>query len=113
MGLYLAGWGVALIVCGLSAAINVREYASHSHCFLRTGPALSAIYIPFIILFLFMVVMFLLVRCAISNLDLSHGGHLSEGNDLHHRYFHIIVFNCIFLRQINCLLSLKEILNYC
>lgn len=79
MGLYLVGWGVALIVCGLSAAINVREYASHSHCFLRTGPALSALYVPFAILFLFMVVFFLLVRCAISNLDLSHGGHLSEG----------------------------------
>ncbi|XP_050304221.1 adhesion G protein-coupled receptor A3 [Anthonomus grandis grandis] len=79
MGLYLVGWGVALIVCGLSAAINIREYASHSHCFLRTGPALSAIYVPFTILFLFMIVFFLLIRCAISNLDLSHGGHLSEG----------------------------------
>ncbi|XP_019760183.2 adhesion G protein-coupled receptor A3 isoform X2 [Dendroctonus ponderosae] len=79
MGLYLVGWGVALIVCGLSAAINVREYASHSHCFLRTGPALSALYLPFMILCIFLIVFFLLIRCAISNLDLSHGGHLSEG----------------------------------
>ncbi|XP_066141971.1 adhesion G protein-coupled receptor A3 isoform X1 [Euwallacea fornicatus] len=82
MGLYLVGWGVGLIVCGLSAAINVREYGSYSHCFLRTGPALSAVYVPFAILFIFMVVLFLLVRCSISSLDLSHGGHLSEDSIL-------------------------------
>ncbi|CAG9766682.1 unnamed protein product [Ceutorhynchus assimilis] len=79
MGLYLVGWGVALIICGLSTAINIKEYASQSHCFLRTGPALSALYVPFAILFLFMIVFFLMVRCAINILDLSHGGHLSEG----------------------------------
>ncbi|KAL1516510.1 hypothetical protein ABEB36_000419 [Hypothenemus hampei] len=78
MGLYLVGWGIALIVCGLSAAINIREYASYSHCFLRIGPALSALYVPTTILFIFMFVLFLMVRCAINNLDLSHGGHLSE-----------------------------------
>ncbi|KAJ8932526.1 hypothetical protein NQ318_009098, partial [Aromia moschata] len=56
LGLYLVGWGVGLIVCGLSAAINMNEYASPGHCFLRTGPA---------------------PKCAISNLDAN--GHLSEG----------------------------------
>ncbi|XP_076258665.1 remoulade isoform X2 [Rhynchophorus ferrugineus] len=79
LGLYLVGWGVALIVCGLLAATNIREYASPTHCFLRSGPALSALYGPFTVLFIFLMIHYLLVRCAIYNLDLSHGGHLSEG----------------------------------
>lgn len=77
LGLYLVGWGVALIICGLSAAINIREYSSPNHCFLRTGPALSALYIPFGILTVFLSIFFLLIRCAIYNLDTN--GHLSEG----------------------------------
>lgn len=77
LGLYLVGWGIGLIICGLSAAINMNEYASPSHCFLRSGPALSALYIPFIILLLFLCVFFLLIKCSIYNLDAN--GHLSEG----------------------------------
>ncbi|XP_060525935.1 adhesion G protein-coupled receptor A3 isoform X2 [Cylas formicarius] len=79
LGLYLVGWGVALIVCGLSAAINIRHYSSPSHCFLRTGPALSALYVPFLILLLFLFFTFLLIKCAIYKWNFSHGGHLSEG----------------------------------
>ncbi|CAG9815828.1 unnamed protein product [Phaedon cochleariae] len=77
LGLYLVGWGIGLIICGLSAAINMNEYASPGYCFLRSGPALSALYIPFVILFVFLLVFFLLIRCAIYNLDAN--GHLSEG----------------------------------
>lgn len=77
LGLYLVGWGVGLIICGLSAAINMNEYASPTHCFLRTGPALSALYVPFAILAIFLCIFFLLIRCAIYNLDAN--GHLSEG----------------------------------
>nr|XP_023017192.1 adhesion G protein-coupled receptor A3-like [Leptinotarsa decemlineata] len=77
LGLYLVGWGIGLIICGLSAAINMNEYASSTHCFLRSGPALSALYIPFFILLIFIFVLFLLIRCAIYNIDTN--GHLSEG----------------------------------
>lgn len=77
LGLYLVGWGIGLIICGLSAAINMNEYASPTHCFLRTGPALSALYVPFAILTVFLSIFFLLIRCAIYNLDTN--GHLSEG----------------------------------
>lgn len=76
-GLYFIGWGVALIVCGISAAINIRDYASETYCFLKTGPPLSALYIPSAILFLFLCIYFLLIRCAIYGLDTN--GHLSEG----------------------------------
>ncbi|KAK9873434.1 hypothetical protein WA026_022666 [Henosepilachna vigintioctopunctata] len=77
LGLYLVGWGIALIICGISAAININDYASPTYCFLKTGPPLSALYIPFVVLSLFILVYSLLVRCAIYNLDAN--GHLSEG----------------------------------
>lgn len=77
LGLYLVGWGIALIICGISGAVNMKEYASHSYCFLNSGPALSALIIPFSILLVFLFIFFLLIRCAIYNVDTN--GHLSEG----------------------------------
>ncbi|XP_044756189.1 adhesion G protein-coupled receptor A3 [Coccinella septempunctata] len=77
LGLYLVGWGVAMIICGISAAININNYSSPNYCFLKIGQPLSALYIPFIVLSLFLFVFSLLVRCAIYNLDVN--GHLSEG----------------------------------
>ncbi|XP_017780514.1 PREDICTED: adhesion G protein-coupled receptor A3 [Nicrophorus vespilloides] len=77
LGLYLVGWGVALIVCGISGAVNMKEYSAHARCFLSSAPALSALYIPFAILVVFLGVFFLLIRCAIYSTDAN--GHLSEG----------------------------------
>lgn len=77
LGLYFVGWGVAVIVCGISAAININDYSSGEYCFLRMGPPISALYIPFAILVLFLAVFFLLVRCTIYGMDAN--GHLSEG----------------------------------
>ncbi|XP_063912971.1 adhesion G protein-coupled receptor A3 isoform X1 [Zophobas morio] len=77
LGLYFVGWGVAIIVCGISAAINVKDYASPSYCFLRMGPPMSALYVPVAILLIFLGIFFLLVRCSISSIDAN--GHLSEG----------------------------------
>lgn len=77
LGLYLVGWGVALIVCGISGAVNMKEYASHAHCFLNSGPSLSAVFIPVIILLVLLSIFFLVIRCAIYSVDTN--GHLSEG----------------------------------
>lgn len=77
LGLYLVGWGVALIVCGISGAINMKEYASYSLCFLHSGPSLSAVFIPVVILLLLLCIFFLVIRCAIYSVDTN--GHLSEG----------------------------------
>lgn len=77
LGLYLVGWGVALIVCGISGAVNMKEYASYSHCFLNSGPSLSAVFIPVVILLLLLIVFFLVIRCAVYSVDTN--GHLSEG----------------------------------
>ena len=77
LGLYFVGWGVALIICGISGAVNLKEYSTKTHCFLNSEPALSALYIPCSMLLLILGVLFLLIRCAIYNSDTS--GHLSEG----------------------------------
>ncbi|XP_024943552.1 adhesion G protein-coupled receptor A3 isoform X2 [Cephus cinctus] len=77
LGLYMVGWGIALIICGISGAINLREYASYSHCFLTSGPALAALFIPGAILIVYLTIFHLLIRCAIRNVDLN--AQLSEG----------------------------------
>lgn len=80
LGLYLVGWGIALIVCGISGAVNMRDYAGYSHCFLMPGPALSAVFVPMGVLVLFLMVFFLLIYCGIQNLDTN--GQLSEGTQV-------------------------------
>ncbi|XP_018330847.1 adhesion G protein-coupled receptor A3-like [Agrilus planipennis] len=77
LGLYLVGWGVALIVCGISSAVNMKEYAAYDFCFLNSPPALSALFIPTVILYALLGILFLLIRCTIYNTDVN--GHLSEG----------------------------------
>ncbi|KAK0159144.1 hypothetical protein PV328_010066 [Microctonus aethiopoides] len=77
LGLYLVGWGIALIVCGISGAINLQEYASYSYCFLTSGPALAALFVPAVILTFYLIIFYLMVRCTIRSADVN--GQLSEG----------------------------------
>ncbi|KAJ9596478.1 hypothetical protein L9F63_012517 [Diploptera punctata] len=77
LGLYLVGWGIGLIVCGISGAVNLKEYAGYSHCFLMPGPALTAVFIPVGMLVIFITIFYLLIRCSIQNTDTN--GRLSEG----------------------------------
>lgn len=86
LGLYLVGWGVALIICGISGAINLREYAGYSRCFLTSGAALAALFIPSGILIAYLLIFLLLIRRAIQNVDvnaqLSEGTQATENMDL-------------------------------
>ncbi|CAG4974634.1 unnamed protein product [Parnassius apollo] len=84
LGLYLVGWGIALIVCGISGAVNLKDYAGYSQCFLSTAPALSALFIPGGIMLLFLLILFLLIRCTIRNMNvqLSEGTQATENLDL-------------------------------
>lgn len=75
LGIYLVGWGIALIVCGISGAVHMKDYASYSYCFLSNAPALSAVFVPAIIIVLLILILFLLIRCTIRNVN----GQLSEG----------------------------------
>ncbi|KAF5273055.1 hypothetical protein FQR65_LT04797 [Abscondita terminalis] len=80
LGLYLIGWGIALIVCGISGAVNMKDYAAQTHCFLSSTPSLSALVIPVFILLLILSALCLLIRCAIYSSDAN--GHLSEGTQV-------------------------------
>lgn len=84
LGLYLVGWGIALIVCGISGAVNLKDYAGYSQCFLSTAPALSALFVPGGILLVFLLILFLLIRCTIrnNNVQLSEGTQATENVDL-------------------------------
>lgn len=77
LGLYLVGWGIALIICGISGAVNIREYASYSFCFFESGPALGAVFVPTIILICFLGIMFVCIKCSMQIPD--DVGHMSEG----------------------------------
>lgn len=84
LGLYLVGWGIALIVCGISGAVNLKDYAGYTQCFLSTAPALSALFVPGGILLVFLFILFLLIRCTIRNMNvqLSEGTQATENVDL-------------------------------
>lgn len=62
LGLYLVGWGVGLIICGISAAVN--RYTTPSYCFLPPSSAISAALVPSIILLLIFGLTWLLAHCA-------------------------------------------------
>ncbi|XP_015431913.1 PREDICTED: adhesion G protein-coupled receptor A3 [Dufourea novaeangliae] len=86
LGLYLVGWGIAMIICGISGAISLREYAGHSYCFLTSGPALAAFFLPAGIIIVYLIISHLLIKCAIENVDvnaqLSEGTQATENMDL-------------------------------
>lgn len=69
---YLVGWGIALIVCGISAAVNLRHYGTFSYCFLAWSPSVAAFYAPSIALVLILVAFFLLTQCV---LNATHAGY--------------------------------------
>lgn len=77
LGLYLVGWGIAMIICGISGAVNIREYASYSFCFFDSGPALGAVIVPTIILLSFLSIVFVCIKCNMSTVE--DIGHMSEG----------------------------------
>lgn len=77
MGLYLVGYGIPMIICGISVAVNVHEYASYGFCFFDQRPALSALIAPALILSVYLVVTFVRIKCNLSTPD--DVGHMSEG----------------------------------
>ncbi|ELU04140.1 hypothetical protein CAPTEDRAFT_219588 [Capitella teleta] len=61
---YLLGWGVPLIVCGISGAIHWRNYgADQPFCFLSFDAALLTFFLPAGILVLLNIIFFLRMLC--------------------------------------------------
>lgn len=76
-GLYLVGYGIAMIICGISGAVNIHEYASYSFCFFDSRPSLSAIIAPSFFMLAFLIIAFVCIKCNLSTPD--DIGHMSEG----------------------------------
>lgn len=78
LGLYLLGYGVGLLICGINSAVNLKEYASYTHCFMDTSSELGALLLPSFILLFFLLIMFICIRFHLRNRVICNT-HLSEG----------------------------------
>ncbi|KAI8116106.1 hypothetical protein FF38_01531 [Lucilia cuprina] len=78
MGIYLVGWGISMMICGISGAVNINEYAAYSFCFLHNGSAMNAMLVPGGILLIFLCILFLTIyyqlnhRSSVANMMQNH-----------------------------------------
>ncbi|XP_046386028.1 adhesion G protein-coupled receptor A3 [Ischnura elegans] len=79
LGFYLVGWGIALIICGISAAVNKRSYAGQQYCFLSPNPSISAIYVPAAGILFLIFIFSLLIYCITSGNHSDSSGQFSVG----------------------------------
>lgn len=80
LGLYLVGYGIGLLICGINSAVNLKEYASYSHCFMDSSSELGALYLPASILIFFLLIMFICIRFHLRNRVICNT-HMSEGTE--------------------------------
>ncbi|KAM7347643.1 remoulade [Cochliomyia hominivorax] len=67
MGIYLVGWGISMMICGISGAVNINEYAAYSFCFLHNASAMNAMLVPGGILLIFLCILFLTIYYQLSH----------------------------------------------
>jgi adhesion G protein-coupled receptor A3 len=80
LGLYLVGYGIGLLICGINSAVNLKEYASYTHCFMDSSSELGALFLPASILVFFLLIMFICIRFHLRNRVICNT-HLSEGTE--------------------------------
>ena len=44
--IYLIGWGVSLLVCSVTVAVNIEHYGEQWQCFMRSQPFWGAVVAP-------------------------------------------------------------------
>lgn len=81
MGIYLVGWGIAMMICGISGAVNINEYAAYSFCFLHNASAMNAMLVPGGILLIFICILFLTIYY-----QLSHRSSVANMMQSHHQF---------------------------
>ncbi|KAJ8316994.1 hypothetical protein KUTeg_004898 [Tegillarca granosa] len=81
---YLLGWGVPIIVCGITAAVSIDHYAEPNYCFLAWDPSLGAFYIPVALLVVFNLTFFLRISCVVRGTpnNLNESDDTEEVNDI-------------------------------
>ncbi|CRK87588.1 CLUMA_CG001385, isoform A [Clunio marinus] len=80
LGLYLVGYGIGLLICGINSAVNFKEYASYTHCFMDSSSELGALFLPASILIFFLLIMFICIRFHLRNRVICNT-HMSEGTE--------------------------------
>jgi G protein-coupled receptor 125 len=48
--LYLIGWGISALVCAISAAFDIDNYGTPTHCFMKLVPFLAGVVLPLALL---------------------------------------------------------------
>ncbi|KAK6177945.1 hypothetical protein SNE40_012804 [Patella caerulea] len=74
---YFLGWGVPIIICGITAAVNFNHYLGIDYCFLAWEPSLGAFYGPITLLVVLNLIFFLRISCVIRGAN----GNASEQED--------------------------------
>ncbi|XP_050421143.1 adhesion G protein-coupled receptor A3 isoform X2 [Adelges cooleyi] len=79
LGIYMVGWGIPMLLCGMSSAVNLPGYGGHEgdYCFLKPGPAFGFIVVVALVVICCIIILSMLVSCAANNLD--SNVQLSEG----------------------------------
>lgn len=79
LGIYMVGWGIPILLCGMSSAVNLPGYGGHEgdYCFLKPGPAFGFIIVVALVVISCIFILSLLVSCAANDLD--SNVQLSEG----------------------------------
>lgn len=80
LGLYLVGYGIGLLICGINSAVNLKEYASYTHCFMDSSSELGALFLPASILLIFLIFLFICIRFHLRNRVICNT-HMSEGTE--------------------------------
>ncbi|KAK3928787.1 Adhesion G protein-coupled receptor A2 [Frankliniella fusca] len=82
LGLYLVGWGIGLMIVGVSGAVNLKQYryiVEGEYCFLVPNSALGAVLVPCASVIVYLLVCALLVRCDLSQRQADTNAQLSDG----------------------------------
>ncbi|XP_076439680.1 adhesion G protein-coupled receptor A2-like [Babylonia areolata] len=62
---YFLGWGVPIIICGITAAVNLNHYLGLEYCFLAWEPSLGAFYAPMGLLIILNLIFFMRISCVV------------------------------------------------
>ncbi|KAH9513289.1 hypothetical protein Btru_034549 [Bulinus truncatus] len=81
---YFVGYGVPVIICGITAAVNLNFYTGLKYCFLEWEPSLGAFYAPVALLVAWNLVLFMRISCVVKSVSETDSDATNESdNEIH------------------------------